>query len=81
MMLPVTALQPIKAGELNVLIMSDEQILDLISVSHVPTNENIDAHSLFVVVESILKRATLTFHFVLQKAYMFFYPIIYIYSS
>jgi hypothetical protein len=56
---PVTAQQP-NEGELNVLTMSDEQILNLISATHghVSSDENFDADSVFVVVKNILKRAT-----------------------
>jgi hypothetical protein len=58
-MLPVTAQQP-NEGELNVLTMSGEQILNLISATH-GHDENFDADFVFVVVKNILKRAT---HFV-----------------
>jgi hypothetical protein len=48
---PVTAQQPIE-GELNVLTMSKEQILNLISTTHLPDEEKIEAdYSLLVAVE------------------------------
>jgi hypothetical protein len=47
---PVTAQQHIE-GELNVLTMSKEQILNLISTTHLSNEENFDADSLLVVIE------------------------------
>jgi len=47
---PVTAQQPIE-GDLNVLTMSKEQILNLISATHLPDEENFDADSLLVAVK------------------------------
>ncbi|KAE8007861.1 hypothetical protein FH972_004423 [Carpinus fangiana] len=55
--LPVIGLQP-SEGELNVLTMSNEQIVSLISATHDPADDNFDAHSVFVVVKNVLKRAT-----------------------
>ncbi|KAE8007879.1 hypothetical protein FH972_004440 [Carpinus fangiana] len=48
------------SNKLNVLTMSDEQILNLISATHghVSSDENFDADSVFVVVKNVLKRAT-----------------------
>ncbi len=47
---PFTAQQPIE-GELNVLTMSKEQIVNLISATHLPDEENFDADSLLVAVK------------------------------
>ncbi|XP_059445370.1 protein SIEVE ELEMENT OCCLUSION B-like [Corylus avellana] len=45
-------------GELNVLTMSNDQIVNLISPTHLPAEEKFDAGSLFVVVKNILIRVT-----------------------
>ncbi|GLT55804.1 hypothetical protein SLA2020_288920 [Shorea laevis] len=57
-LLLATAKQAIN-GELSVLTMSDDQIMNQIYATHVHADENFDADSLFVVVENVLKRATL----------------------
>ncbi|KAB1199854.1 hypothetical protein CJ030_MR0G012607 [Morella rubra] len=46
-------------GELNVLTMPDDQIMNQIYATHVHADEKFDADSLFAVTENILKRATL----------------------
>jgi hypothetical protein len=64
-------------GELNVLTMSNDQIVNLISPTHLPAEEKFDASSLFVVVRNILKRVT---HDLLTMFYWyvcFYYHIIY----
>ncbi|KAG2728093.1 hypothetical protein I3760_01G188900 [Carya illinoinensis] len=48
---------PIKA-EINVLTMSDDQIMNTIYATHVHGDEKFDVDSLFVVTENILQRAT-----------------------
>jgi hypothetical protein len=48
---PVTAQQPIEGELLNVLTTSKEQILNLISPTHLPDEENFDADSLLDAVE------------------------------
>jgi len=49
---PVTAQQPIEGELLNVLTMSKEQILNLISTTHLPDEEKFEAdYSLLVAVE------------------------------
>ncbi|KAG6732719.1 protein SIEVE ELEMENT OCCLUSION B-like [Carya illinoinensis] len=52
-----TAQQPVKA-EINVLTMSDDQIMNTIYATHVHGDEKFDVDSLFVVTENIIQRAT-----------------------
>jgi hypothetical protein len=73
---PVTAQQPIEA-ELNVLTMSKEQIVYLISANHLPDEENFDADSLLVVVRKIYKRATyIEIGNYVYQVYMFLHHIL-----
>jgi len=51
---PVTAQQPIEGELLNVLTMSKEQILNLISATHLPDEDNFDVDILLLAVEEIL---------------------------
>lgn len=51
---PVTAQQPIEGELLNVLTMSKEQILNLISATHLPCEDNFDVDFLLLAVEEIL---------------------------
>jgi len=53
---PITAPQYIE-GELNVFTMSKEQIVNLISATHLPDEENFDADSLLAVVQKIHEHA------------------------
>jgi hypothetical protein len=53
---PGTAQQPIEGELLNVLTTSNEQILNLISPTHLPDEENFDADSLLDAVEHERKK-------------------------
>jgi hypothetical protein len=67
---PITAPQYIE-GELNVFTMSKEQIVNLISATHLPDEENFDADSLLVVVRKILERAKKEIDYNFFQVYMF----------
>jgi hypothetical protein len=73
----ITTAKPAINGELSVLSMSDEQIMNQIYATHVHADEKFDADSLFVVVENVLKRATLIVdNAVMVNIYIYisFYP-------
>jgi hypothetical protein len=67
---PITAPQYIE-GELNVFTMSKEQIVNLISATHLPDEENFDADSLLVVVRKILEHAKKEIDYNVFQVYMF----------
>jgi hypothetical protein len=67
---PFTAQQPIE-GELNVLTMSKEQIVNLISATHLHDEENFDADSLLAVVQKIHERHVKMGRYHVFEVYMF----------
>ena len=56
--LPQVSTQKAIEDELSVSTMSNNQIMDQISATHVHADKNFDVESLFIVVKSILNGAT-----------------------